>query len=129
MISLFFPINLNLADLSHAKLPAPPALAAPRLAPAQDLSVFPSQLDLTAPKSAALYILGISASKASHPTNLQELVAFPIAAIDASGHLKQGFAVDTQIMKLGRFSAVNFFKDNTQRIFRETNLSFAGVLG
>jgi hypothetical protein len=92
--------------------------------------VFPDQLNLSAPSSAALDILGVAASKATTPTSLQKLVLGLVNSFDQNGLFKNGFAFNGCVYQIQRsFNWSDLHKDSMLRSFAFTNLSLAGVRG
>lgn len=64
-------------------------------------TVFPKSLDFSAPTTPGLAAIGVDASKAIQPSNLQELSTTLVNSFDGSGRLQQGFAISSQLSKLG----------------------------
>jgi len=91
--------------------------------------VLPSQLNLDAPSAAALDVLGVSPSKAKSLTNLQDAVLGIVNSFDENGHLKQGFAYNDHVYRLGKFDAEKMLNNPMERVVRMTNLSLAATLG
>lgn len=102
--------------------------------PEEAAQFFPSQLDLSAPAGPALSVLGVDASKATTPANLQDLAANVVNSFDESGKLKQGFQITASFGALrlaGKYAkgGTAFYKDFDQRIKWAPNLSLAAVKG
>jgi hypothetical protein len=101
--------------------------------PAKEKSIFPEQLNLNAPASSALSVLGVSGSKAVNPANLQDLATNVINSFDENGRLQQGFAITTNLstLKLAPeyINGKGYFTDARKRLQWGTNLSFAATRG
>jgi len=98
-------------------------------------SVFPKQLDLSVPASAATDILGVSASNVKQGANLHDLTGSLINSFDKSGHLKQGFALNSSLKKLGIGGVATtsnyhrYYNDIGYRIHWGSNVSLAAIKG
>ncbi|MCE9557462.1 MAG: hypothetical protein K8R88_00780 [Armatimonadetes bacterium] len=101
---------------------------------ASDEAFFKTQLDMSAPSGPAFTVLGMDASKATTPANLQELSLTLANSFDESGQLKQGFQVSATLAKLGigpRYSTggSKFFAKPENRLKWASNLSLAAIKG
>jgi len=99
---------------------------------AQTPSIFPDQLKLASPPSAASTVLGVDASKVSSPTDLSALGLGIINSFDAAGKLKSGFAFSASLGGLNLTSVrtwSQYQNSSSKRRDFNTRLSFAAVRG
>ncbi|AIE86974.1 hypothetical protein OP10G_3606 [Fimbriimonas ginsengisoli Gsoil 348] len=103
-------------------------------------SFFPSQLNLSAPASAALTVLGVSTTTAKPVTNLQQAALSIVNSFSKTGSLQSGFAYTAQEFNLMPASNNQLFPHRDAsgnwidpsrfgRIIRFSNFAVAGVKG
>ncbi len=109
------------------------AIIATNPASQEPATIFPAQLNFTAPTSSALSILGVADSKAVNPANLQELTTSLVNGFDESGRLQQGFAFSSSLSTLNLgpryIDGRNYFTDIRKRLQWGTTLSLAATRG
>lgn len=131
MVPMFFPLSIVAALVSRGLVPSDSRVASrnERLSIQTPTSYFPTQLDMSVPASAALDVLGVSASKAKSASSLEDLSLGIINSFDGSGHLKNGFGFNMPVYQLRPISANRIFQDEGQRRLSMSNVAIAAVRG